>query len=565
MSPLTPEDKQRIRREEEARHRAAEEERYRAEVRAELGAAPEAEAAPDWDEPPTVEKRLPLAKPAPAPRRAPAPAKAPPRPAKRVAPAPAEVYPDDAAADEAYADQAYDESPQAVPARQGANWWWWVAALLMVAGVTLVVIWVARGSAGDSTKPSTLELSLKAGGPIAEIARREWRPSDLATDEYAITPDGKVTRVPGRGMATFEELRAAYEAPAPVMDNPFPPSLSLAELEAKYRATPPDPAMPRMRPPSTRNVPREAYVPAGKVPDVPIPPPEIPPDLPIIPPDAHVPSATDEALTGLLAFAPSRAWLVVGLDRAHLLRSPTLALIHGQLALGLGQAPPLSVLGGAPLMSDASALVYAGGADGADADTEYVVAALSSAVDAVRERAVAYGATASENPVRWLALPGGEGLILEPGRFAIARKGSTPALLAARVGDSVLTGGELAAMVRRVRPGAAIFAALRVQKAQAADLESLARGLSSAQAIGMAVTINAIGDDIAVTMQLAFADMMTATSVLGDLEQKRLAAATLPQGPLLQRIQARIDGAIVILTLHLQDAELKSLLPGMGD
>ena len=120
-------------------------------------------------------------------------------------------------------------------------------------------------------------------------------------------------------------------------------------------------------------------------------------------------------------------------------------------------------------------------------------------------------------------------------------------------------------MVRRVRPGAALFAALRVQKAQAADLESLARGLASAQAIGMAVTIGPSGDDLAVTLQLAFADMLTATNVLGDLEQKRLAAATLPQGPLLQRIQTRIDGAIVILTLRLQDAELKSLLPDMGD
>ncbi len=450
------------------------------------------------------------------------------------------------------------------PGRPGI--WWLLASLLLVAGITLVIVALLQRS--GSAAGASLELALTAGGPIAELRPPDWRPEDLATDDYVISPDGAVTSRPGRGLATFEDWKAAFETPPPVMERLFPEELSLAELQARYRTNPPDPALPRMRlaagastAPTTPATPDPVNGVNGEdgvngvngVDEV----NEV---------NGIDPSAIGDvgaSMSGLLRFVPARSWIVVGLDKARLAGSPTLSRLRDLLARGLGETSPLSTIGGSGLLSEASELVYASAldrGDGGDPDDEFIVVGTTSQGERIRELAVAAGARLDDGVLTSLVLPGGQSVLLEPGRFAAAR-GMGPAMLAARASGGMLSEGTLSSMLLRVAPRASVFVVMRVQAAQTTDLNRLITGLGRAEVLGATIEV---GAQVGATLHLTFPDAVTATDVLAGFENKRAELVGSPEGVMLRRVVVSLEGARVTLALNMSEAELAGLFAGAG-
>lgn len=525
MSGLSDEDKARIRREEEARLKALEEERYRAEVRAELeaelaarqgGEAPRAAASQRvqegeafvWTEAPP-EPGTDVERPALAPPVRPPPsaaAAAPAKPAPRV-PEPAPVG-------------RAPRPPRVAP-------WWALAALLLAGGGTLLVLGLSKGGGAGAGAGGRdrVDLALKASGPIAEIARPPWDPAQLATDEYRIDEAGRVTSVAGRGLDSFEAWRAAYQTPPPVMRELFPERPTLPEIEARGER-PPAEGAPRM-------LLRARDGGAG--------------------PSA----ATGAALDDLLKVVPPHAWMVIGVARAGVARSPALIRAHAELARQLGDMSPLSAIGGRELLLGAERLVYAAVLDGVDAEEEFLVSAATADSGRVRDAALAAGATVNAGVFEWLALPSGEGVIVEAGRFAAARPRTTPSMIAARAGDSVGWAGELGPMLRRVSAASAIFGVVHMRNADPADMERALPGLGRVRVLGASVDV---GESITARLHLELGDMTEATNLLAALERARAGVDPgSPQAALIARIAPAIEGAVLTLTLTLAEHELAAL------
>ncbi len=564
MSRLTPEEMQRIRREEEARVRALEEEQYREQVRHELEqerfraeVRTELEARPS-DPPVEADEVEPAGK-------------ALAEDLTESGSAPIQVVRDGEhfVWDQAAPAPHPEPAPRAARARPGVSGrpvlWWLAASLLLVVGITLVI--VALLQRGGAPARAALELTLSAGGPIAELRHPDWKPEDLATDDYVISPDGAVTSRPGRGLGTFDAWKAAFETPPPIMNNPFPEQLSLAELRTKYQGSPPDPALPRMRlsateaPPPTIEpspaAPGQQEAERDRAPDRGAPPVGRADGL-----DGLEPLPAGDlgaSMSGLLRFVPARASVVVGLDKARLGGSASLLRLHGALARSLGETSPMSSIGGGGLLDASGELVYAGALDGGDLDEEFVVVGATSQGERIRELALAAGARLDDGKLTSLVLPAGEWVVLEPGRFAAARRGIGPAMMAARASGGMLTEGNLTSMLLRVAPAASVFAVLRVQPAQKADLDLLIRGLGRAEVLGATIVV---GAQIGATLHLTFPDPSVAAEVLAAFESKRAELAGTPEGVVLGRVSASIEGAWVTLALSLSEAELAGLFAG---
>jgi hypothetical protein len=174
----------------------------------------------------------------------------------------------------------------------------------------------------------------------------------------------------------------------------------------------------------------------------------------------------------------------------------------------------------------------------------------------LRQSALDGGATPVAGALPWLALPGGEALLVESGRFAVARPRSASKMLAARASDSVLWRGDLAPMLRRVVGASAVFVALHARAAERDELDRAVAGLGRLETAGLAVEV---ADAVTLTLHLAFADITTATRVLAELERQRGALGSSPWAALLGRIQATIDGPLLALSLRLDEGELARL------
>jgi len=494
MSGLSDDDKARIRREEAARIKALEEERYRAEVRAEL----EAElAGREGGDKPVVVKG-----------------------SRRVLEGEAFVWtepPPEARA------EVGRRAPKVAP-------WWALAALLLAGGGALLVFALLEGGgAGEGPRArDRVELSLQAAGAFAEVARPPWEPGQLATDEYRVDEAGRVTSVPGRGLERFEDWRAAYETPPPVMRELFPERPTLPELEGRSGGRPFDASTPRLRL-------REDAGPGG---------------------GAGGDPGAAAAFEDLLMVVPPQAWMVIGVAQGGVARSPALTRARLELARQLGAMSPLSVVGGESLLLGADRIAYAAVLDDVDGEEEFLVSAATPEAGRVRDAALAAGATVNAGVFEWLALPSGEGLIVEPGRLSAARPRTTPSMIAARAGDSVGWAGALSPMLRRVRGASAIFAVVHLRNADPADLERTVPGLGRAKVFGASVDV---GEAITARLHIQLGDITEATRLLAELERLRGAAAGSPQAALLSRISPTIDGAVLTLTLILSEHELAAL------
>lgn len=526
MSGLSDEDKARIRREEEARLKALEEERYRAKVRAELeaelaaragGEAPRGAASQRvhegeafvWTEAPP-EPGTDVDRPALAPPVRPVSSAAAPAPAKP-APRAAEVVPVARA----------PRPPRVAP-------WWTLAALLLAGGGTLLVLGLSKGGGAGvgAGGRDRVDLALKASGPVAEIARPPWDPGQLATDEYRIDEAGRVTSVPGRGLDSFEAWRAAYQTPPPVMRELFPERPTLPEIEARGEERPPAEGAPRMLLRARDEGPG---------------------------PSAGMGAALDD----LMRVVPPQAWMVIGVARAGVARSPALVRAHAELARQLGAMSPLSAIGGRELLLGTERLVYAAVLDGVDAEEEFLVSAATADSGRVRDAALAAGATVNAGVFEWLALPSGEGVIVEAGRFAAARPRTTPSMIAARAGDSVGWAGELGPMLRRVSAASAIFGVVHTRNADPADMERALPGLGRVRVVGASVDV---GEAITARLNLELGDMTEATNLLAAFERARAGVDPgSPQAGLIARITPSIEGAVLTLTLTLAEYELAAL------
>ena len=104
-----------------------------------------------------------------------------------------------------------------------------------------------------------------------------------------------------------------------------------------------------------------------------------------------------------------------------------------------------------------------------------------------------------------------------------------------------------------------MFAVLRVQPAQKADLDLLIRGLGRAEVLGATIVV---GAQIGATLHLTFPDPSAAAEVLAAFESKRAELAGTPEGVVLGRVSASIEGAWVTLALSLSEAELARLFAG---
>jgi len=473
---LTPEQRRRIRAEEEARVAAEEEARYRAAVRSELaGQAP-----------------------TPAPPTAPARAR--------------------------------------VKTSKAPMLWGALAGVCLLGAMVLVFVATrpraADGPAGDE-RPTDVELRLVAGGAIAPVARPAWRPESLATDTYTIDADGKVKRAPGAGLMTLDELRAAYAAPAPIMEDPFPEPerASLPELIEAYRASPPDTSRPRLR----------TLAPVRDI--------------------VKTPDKLATALDDLLRFVPPSAYLVVGLDRAGVTRSPMLAQVHAALARALGSTPPLSLVGGEIALAAADRVVYAAAVPGVDAEDEFLVVASADGEHLRTARDALAGRVRVEGAVVHYDLGSDGGVVVEDGRIAAARPRTLATTLAARATDCITWSGAASAMVRRVRDASALFIVIDPRAAGTSGLDALAPGLEAARMLGARVDV---GAGVTLALHLDFADAPAATTALAGLERRRTELAASPAGEMLARIRAAIDGARLSLTLDLSEVELGSLLRDAG-